>query len=83
MIRVSAQDFAGAEKGKWHMNTISKEYLLLFNAMTDAEEALRQLRERLIDIQRQAEELYLEETDAPAVQDASDTPLEAPCCICP
>ena len=45
------------------MKTISREYLLLFNAMTDAEEALCQLRERLIDIQRQAEELFLEETD--------------------
>lgn len=65
------------------MKTISKEYLLLFNAMTDAEEALCQLRERLIDIQRQAEELYLEEEDAPAVQDASAAPPEAPCCICP
>lgn len=63
------------------MKTISKEYLLLFNAITDAEEALRQLRERLIDIQRQAEELYLEETDT--AQDASSASPEAPCCICP
>ena len=61
------------------MKTISKEYLLLFNAITDAEETLCQLRERLINIQRQAEELYLEETDA--AQDASSS--EAPCCICP
>ena len=45
------------------MKMISKEYLLLFNALTDAEEALRQLRERLMEIQRQAEELFLEETD--------------------
>ena len=45
------------------MKTISKEYLLLFNALTDAEEALCQLRERLMEIQRQAEELFLEETD--------------------
>lgn len=73
----------GTEKRKRHMKTISKEYLLLFNAMTDAEEALCQLREKLIDIQRQAEELYLEEEDAPAVQDASAAPPEAPCCICP
>ena len=43
------------------MKTISKEYLLLFNAITDAEESLRQLRERLIFVQRQAEELYVEE----------------------
>ena len=45
------------------MKTISKEYLLLFNALTDAEEALRKLREQLKEIQRQAEELYLEGTD--------------------
>ena len=45
------------------MKTISREYLLLFNAMTDVEESLRQLREGLMDIQRQAEELFLEETD--------------------
>ena len=63
------------------MKTISKEYLLLFNAITDAEEALRQLRERLIDIQRQAEELYLEETDT--APDASGASPEATCCICP
>ena len=62
------------------MKTISKEYLLLFNALTDAEEALRKLREQLMEIQRQAEELYLEETDGPASQEA---PSEAPCCICP
>ena len=61
------------------MKMISKEYLLLFNALTDAEEALRQLRERLMEIQRQAEELYLEETDAP---ESPAAPAE-PCCICP
>ena len=61
------------------MKTISKEYLLLFNALTDAEEALRKLREQLMEIQRQAEELYLEGTDAP---EASAAPAE-PCCICP
>ena len=61
------------------MKTISKEYLLLFNALTDAEEALRKLREQLMVIQRQAEELYLEGTDAP---EAPAAPAE-PCCICP
>ena len=61
------------------MKTISKEYLLLFNALTDAEEALRKLREQLMEIQRQAEELFLEETDAP---ESPTTPAE-PCCICP
>ena len=44
------------------MNPISKEYLLLFNAITQAEEALLQLREDLVNAQRQAEELYLEES---------------------
>ena len=60
------------------MKTISKEYLLLFNALTDAEEALRHLREKLMEIQRQAEELYLEETDAPET-----LTLEKTCCIYP
>ena len=44
------------------MNPISKEYLLLFNAITQAEEALLQLREDLVNAQRQAEELYLEQS---------------------
>jgi len=43
------------------MNTISKEYLLLFNAITDAEETLNQLRSRLIAAQQRSEELFLEE----------------------
>ena len=45
------------------MNAITKEYLLLFNAVTDAEKTLAQLRESLLEVQRQAEELYLEEPD--------------------
>ena len=43
------------------MTVLSKEYLLLFNAVTDAERTLAQLREFLLEAQRQAEELYLEE----------------------
>lgn len=43
------------------MKPITKEYLLLFNALTDAEETLRQLRETLMFVQRQAEELYLQD----------------------
>jgi hypothetical protein len=50
------------------MKTIAKEYVLLFNAVTDAEESLRQLRETLITVQREAEELFLDE--------------EQDCCIC-
>lgn len=42
---------------------ISKEYLLLFNAITDAEEALSQLRADLVAAQRQAEELFLGEKE--------------------
>ena len=42
------------------MSAISKEYLLLFNTVTDAERSLAQLRETLIEAQRQAEELFLE-----------------------
>ena len=45
------------------MKSISREYLLMFNAITDAEETLRQLREKLMFVQRQAEELYLEDEE--------------------
>ena len=43
------------------MTVLSKEYLLLFNAVTAAERTLFQLRESLLEVQRQAEELFLEE----------------------
>lgn len=43
------------------MTALSKEYLLLFNAVTDTERALSQLREALLEAQRQAEELFLED----------------------
>lgn len=46
------------------MKAISKEYLLLFNAITNAEETLLLLRENLMDAQRRAEELYLEEQES-------------------
>ena len=45
------------------MKEISKEYLLLFNTITDVEECLRQLRAKLVAAQQQAESLFLEETD--------------------
>lgn len=44
------------------MNPITKEYLLLFNALTDAEESLQQLRTKLMAVQQQAEELFLNES---------------------
>ena len=50
------------------MNTLTKEYTLLF---TDAEEALRQLSLTLMEAQRRAEELFLEaEQEAPAEKGA-------------
>ena len=47
------------------MSALSKEYLLLFNAVTDTERSLAQLRETLLEVQRQAEELFLEQPDDP------------------
>ena len=41
------------------MDAIKKEYTLLFNAITDAENTLEQLRTQLIAAQQQAEELFL------------------------
>ena len=40
-------------------HTLTKEYLLLFNALTDTEETLRQLQEDLIAVQRQGGEPFL------------------------
>lgn len=45
------------------MQDVSREYSLLFNALSDAEEALDLLRNQLIAAQQQAEELYLEQED--------------------
>ncbi len=42
------------------MQQIKKEYIVLFNAITDAEETLRATLSALIAAQQQAEELYLE-----------------------
>ena len=49
------------------MNSITNEYLLLFNALTDAEECLQQLRAKLMAVQQQAEELFI--TDPLPVED--------------
>ena len=46
------------------MDAIKKEYTLLFNAITDAETTLEQLRTRLITAQQQAEELFLAAEDS-------------------
>jgi hypothetical protein len=53
------------------MDTIRKEYTLLFNAITDAETALEQLRQQLICAQQQAEELFLAADEAQEVHPAS------------
>lgn len=45
------------------MNGLSKEYLLLFNAVTETVLTLDRLREELLRVQQQAEELYLLRTD--------------------
>lgn len=41
------------------MEPIPKEYLLLFNAITDAQESLDRIRAELLCAQQRAEELYL------------------------
>ena len=45
------------------MLNVPKEYLLLFNAITDAEETLQKVRSSLIAAQQKAEELFVEEGD--------------------
>jgi hypothetical protein len=58
-------------QGGANMDTIRKEYTLLFNAITDAETALEQLRQQLICAQQQAEELFLAADEAQEVHPAS------------
>ena len=41
------------------MENLTREYLLLFNALTDVEQVLRELRERVVSAQQAAEELYI------------------------
>lgn len=45
------------------MEDLSSEYLLLFNAISDAEDLLDSLKERLIKVQIEAEELYISKDD--------------------
>lgn len=40
---------------------MTREYALLFNGITHTIEELDRLREELVTLQRQAEELYIEE----------------------
>ena len=48
------------------MENLTREYLLLFNALTDVEQALRELRERVVSAQQAAEELYISGGEAKA-----------------
>lgn len=45
------------------MENLSKEYILLFNAILDAENTLESLKERLIKAQIDAEEIYISKDD--------------------
>jgi len=45
------------------MENLPKEYLLLFNAISDAEYTLEGLKKRLIKAQEDAEELYISKDD--------------------
>ncbi|NLU23851.1 MAG: hypothetical protein GXW99_03840 [Clostridiales bacterium] len=52
------------------MENISREYLLLFNTITDTEQELSRLNRRLILAQQRAEELFIngeEAEDSPNV----------------
>lgn len=42
---------------------VSKEYLILFNAITDTVQTLESLRFKLISIQQLAEEMYIGNSD--------------------
>ena len=46
------------------MKELSKEYLLLFNTITDVEESLQHLRAKLVAAQQRAENLFLEGADS-------------------
>ena len=52
------------------MQMIPEEYVVLFNVITEAEEALHTLQEKLIKAQQLAEDIYINreetESDAPA-----------------
>ena len=45
------------------MNSIQKEYLVLFNAVTDTVNDLLTLRRKLINAQMLAEDLYIQSDD--------------------
>ena len=46
------------------MSNITQEYLVLFRAGTEAEQALEALRDRMIEAQQLAEEIYISRDEA-------------------
>lgn len=46
------------------MSNITQEYLVLFRAVTEAEQALEALRDRMIEAQQLAEEIYISRDEA-------------------
>ena len=51
------------------MHNITKEYLLLFNTLTDLQEELQHLRDRMLQAQADAEELFMEGDETEAASD--------------
>ena len=52
------------------MEKIQREYIILFNAITDTESTLELLRRQLIATQQLAEELYISRQDEPSDSEA-------------
>ncbi len=48
------------------METLSREYVFLFNTIARTQQELQRLQETLVQAQRTAEELYLERGEGPA-----------------
>ena len=46
------------------MLNITQEYLVLFRAVTEAEQALETLRDKMIEAQQLAEEIYISRDEA-------------------
>ena len=46
-----------------HDISLTPEYTLLFNTITDLIEELEQMKQKLIEVQQQAEELYISRDD--------------------
>jgi hypothetical protein len=63
--------FAIEQKGRNYMSHISKEYVLLFNIISDTAQALRQLQDALVLAQQQAEELFMNEQDDNNIQESA------------